>query len=112
MIKVTFDNKKLNRCASDPDKAQKELGVNCDKYFERLNQINIQDNLSELVGSPGRFHQLKKDKKGIFSLDLVGKDRLLFKPKESITDDNGSIILEKITEIVILSIENTHNKGK
>ena len=61
---------------------------------------------------PERCHELKGNKKGIFSVDLDNQNRLLFKPTDDIVetakDSSGHYDWSLITEIVILGVEDTH----
>lgn len=78
----------------------------------RLDELRAATTLSEISHlPPPRMHQLKGERQGQISLDLDHPYRLLVTvannpvPKK----DNGSLNLSKVTAVMILGIEDTHD---
>jgi len=78
----------------------------------RLDELRAANNLAEISYlPPPRMHQLKGERLGQISLDLDYPYRLLITvannpvPKK----DNGIINLSKVTAIMILGVEDTHD---
>ena len=78
----------------------------------RLDELRAATTLSEISHlPPPRMHQLKGEWQGQISLDLDHPYRLLVTvandpvPKK----DNGSLNLSKVTAVMILGIEDTHD---
>lgn len=59
---------------------------------------------------PDRCHQLSGQRAGTFAVDLTQPYRLIFEPAEDSVPvkEDGSIDLEKVTRIRILSVEDYH----
>jgi len=67
-------------------------------------------NLAEVPEQkPDRRHGLKGNRKGQFAVDVVYPYRLTFKPVDPVPMlEGGEIDLSRITEIVILRVEDYH----
>lgn len=79
--------------------------------MKRIGQLSAADNLEQLRNAPGRCHLLKGNLAHSFSLDLDGPYRLLF---ESTAEppplmDDGSLDWNKITDVRILEVRDTHD---
>jgi len=62
---------------------------------------------------PGRFHQLREDRKDQWACDLDHPYRLIFQPGviPIPKDRDGKQILNEITSVQIIEINNYHKKG-
>lgn len=66
-------------------------------------------NLAEVPTiKPDRCHQLIGNRKDEFAVDLKHPFRLIFKPKLNSPNEKNDLTL--ITEIIILEVENYHDK--
>jgi len=79
------------------------------RRLDELRAANTLDEISHIP--PPRMHQLKGERQGQISLDLDYPYRLLMTvannpvPKK----DNGSINLSKVTAVMVLGVEDTHD---
>lgn len=108
---ITFGDNKLNKYANSDREGQKKLGDKRFKlYKKRLDQIKAAKTLEDLRHAPGRFHELKENKKGQWACDLDHPYRLIFTPQENPipTDDDGKYIWVEISGVEIIKIENYH----
>lgn len=122
-MEFTFDSPKMARFApsreelvseSEQDKRalrrKKRLAVqrlgpqNAPKLYTRLLELAAADNVAELIA--GDPHEYSGDRKGIYSLDLAGCGRLLFRPghRETPTTPAGNIDWQRVTQVVIIHI--------
>lgn len=79
--------------------------------MQRLSELSAAITLSDISYlPPPRLHELSGNRKGQFSVDLYHPYRLLFIPaNESIPmRDDGGMNKEKIDQIEISEIEDTH----
>ena len=91
---------------------KKHLGAKCaSKLMQRMMELQAADTLSDISYlPPARCHELSGDRAGQFSVDVEHPYRLLFIP---INDplplrEDGGIDREKVTEIQIIEIQDTH----
>ena len=108
---ITFGDNKLKKYANCDRDGQKKLGDKRFKlYKKRLDQIKAAKTLEDLRYAPGRFHELKENKKGQWACDLDHPYRLIFTPQENPipTDDYGKYIWIEISGVEIIKIEDYH----
>ncbi len=109
---ISFRNGKLQKELCTAKKLQRAHGARQAMLIQRrLTEIEAARTLSVLRCLPGpRCHELKGERKGQFSVDLVHPYRLLFVPNHRPvpTKDAGGIDLAKVTAVKILGIEDTH----
>ncbi|OAD90276.1 MULTISPECIES: type II toxin-antitoxin system RelE/ParE family toxin [Flavobacteriaceae] len=108
---ILFGNNKLEKYANSDREGYKKLGVIRFKiYKKRLDQIRAAKNLEDLRYSPGRFHELKENRKGEWACDLDQPYRLIFIPQENPipTDNHGKFIWVEILGVEIIEIEDYH----
>ncbi len=108
---ITFGDNKLKKYANSDRDGQKKLGDKRFKlYKKRLDQIKAAKTLEDLRYAPGRFHELKENKKGQWACDLDHPYRLIFTPQENPipTDDDGKYIWIEISGVEIIKIEDYH----
>lgn len=83
-----------------------------DTLAQRLKTLEGADSLSDISYlPPARCHELK-NRKGVFSVDLVHPYRLLFVPADDPIPvrDDGGIKLDAVVEVEVISIEDTHDR--
>jgi len=108
---ITFTNKKLKKYANNYKLAIQKLGTKrAEIYQKRLDDISAAESFADLEFLPGRFHQLKENRKDQWSCDLDHPYRLIFIPGENPIpkNDSGVQILIEIKSAEIVEIEDTH----
>jgi len=87
--------------ADDERLAQKKLGDAAEKFKQRLDDISGAETLGDLRFLPGRYHELRENRKGQWACDLNKPFRLVFTPQErpKPTDENGKYIWIEITAV-------------
>jgi proteic killer suppression protein len=110
-MKVTFADRKLYKLAIDHPKCNKEFGkIRAKLFLKRLNDLYIADTLEDVKNLPGRYHELKGERKGQWACDLDNPYRLIFEPHEypTPTDENGKYIWLEIKGVEILEVVDYH----
>jgi len=76
----------------------------------RLDDLDAADNLEVMRNLPGRCHELKGDRKGQLSIDLVHPERLVFVPAHDPVPikEDGGIDWKRVTSIKIVEVVDTH----
>jgi len=108
---IRFNQRKLAKVCEKGRNLVKEFGTECaQKLQHRLDDLAAADCLADLNNSPGRLHELEKDLKGIFSLDLKHPYRLLFVPDHDPRPlrPDGSTDRSEVKRVLILRVEDTH----
>ncbi len=113
---ILFHDEKLQTICNDSKEAVKKLGTDQARVLRRrLDFMRAAANLSEIPHTkPFRRHELQGKWKGIFSIDVKHPYRILFKPANQPLPkkDDGGIDLKETTIVMILGIEDTHDKKK
>lgn len=110
-MNITFANKKLKKLSDDERKCIKELGkIGAHRFFSRLNALQIAHSLEDVRHVPGKFHELKGDRKGMWACDLVQPYRLTFIPHEEPIPCNsdGQYMWSEIKGVEIIEIIDYH----
>ena len=110
---IVFKTSKLEKECNNYRLLQKAYGERRARLIRRrLDELRAANNLAEISHlPPPRMHQLKGERQGQISLDLDHPYRLLITvannpvPKK----ENGSINLSKVTAVMILVVEDTHD---
>lgn len=108
-MKITFDDKKLEKIANNDRLRLREFGkLRSEKLRLRLAQLNYALNLEMLRIQPGKYHELSGNRKGQWACDLDQPYRLVFTPLQNPipVKSNGQFDWRKITEVKILEIIN------
>ncbi|HLN20907.1 MAG TPA: type II toxin-antitoxin system RelE/ParE family toxin [Bacteroidales bacterium] len=108
---ITFADNNLRKYANDNRLAVRKLGPKrAELFHRRLEDIYDTENFAGLEHLPGRYHQLKENKKGQWACDLDHPYRLIFEPavKPVPIDKDGKIILNEIKAAEIIKIEDYH----
>lgn len=109
---VAFKNRKLEKLAANQKERVKKLGPeNARRFQQRISELLAATCLEDLRHAPGRIHELKGDRKGQLSSDLVHPLRLIFVPTNQPPPrkEDGGLNWEEITTIEILEITDTHD---
>jgi proteic killer suppression protein len=93
-VRVAYRTRKLERWYTGSKEAQRALGpIVARRYVIRINIIRAAKNLEELRGLPGlRFHELKGDRTGRYSITLDGFYRLI------VTIEGESVTVEEVSK--------------
>lgn len=108
-MEIDYKTTKLKKLCLFSKLADKKLGPRSGvKLRSRLADIEAEPNVSALVA--GRPHPYTGDKRGLFSLDLDGGNRLLFEPREEppTLKEDGGIDWSKVESINIVLIGDPH----
>ena len=76
----------------------------------RLDQLRAAKSLEVMRNLPGRCHELRADRAGQLSLDLVHPMRLIIEPAEEPRPykDDGGLDWSRVEAVRVLGIEDTH----
>ena len=109
-MKIYFSTKRLQKTFNSHVELVKKYGDDQAKIIERrMIVLKSAGNLAEVPTiKPERCHQLQGDRKKEFAVDLKQPFRLIFRPKEDTSNEKYDLIA--ITEILILEVENYHDK--
>ena len=110
-MKITFKTNKLRKIANNPERCIKEYGKICGKkLLRRLTDLRDAITLEDVRYLPGRYHELKGDKKGQWACDLEHPCRLIFEPHEDPipTNEDGQYLWMKILGVEIIEIVDYH----
>ncbi|NJN25195.1 MAG: killer suppression protein HigA [Cyclobacteriaceae bacterium] len=110
-MNITFFNSKIKKYANNDRLAIKKLGTIRAKFFkQRLDDLSAASTLEDVRHLPGRFHELKSDRKGQWSCDLDQPCRLIFEPHENPipTNEDGQYLWIKILGVEIIEIVDYH----
>lgn len=110
---ITFKTTKLQKECNDFRLLQKVYGERRARLIRRrLDELRAATALADISHlPPPRMHQLKGERQGQISLDLDHPYRLLISVANSPVPqkDNGSVNLSKVTAVMILGVEDTHD---
>ena len=110
-MEITFDNKKLEKLANDYRKCQKVMGQQRAKLYNiRLGDLAKAETLGDVRNLPGKYHELKGDRKGQWACDLDQPYRLILEAHEHPipTDAAGKYIWFEIKGVEIIEITDYH----
>jgi len=110
-VTIVFASPKIRKLCNDKKIARKKLGARqADILRKRLDDPLGAPNLDAMRHLAGRFHALRADRRGQYSLDLEHPQRLIFEPADDplprFTD--GSVNLRTVLSVRILEIADTH----
>ena len=110
-MEITFDNKKLEKLANDYRKSQKVMVQQRAKLYNiRLGDLAKAETLEDVRNLPGKYHELKGDRKGQWACDLDQPYRLILEAHEHPipTDAAGKYIWFEIKGVEIIEITDYH----
>jgi proteic killer suppression protein len=109
---IYFSTTKLQKICSQEKEMKRSLGAKCaERLKQRMMELSAADALSDMSHlPPARCHELSGDRAKQFSIDLEHPYRLIFIPLNDPMPlcKDGGIDKEKITEIQIIGIWDTH----
>ncbi|MCA8951140.1 MAG: type II toxin-antitoxin system RelE/ParE family toxin [Planctomycetes bacterium] len=112
-MQIEFASSRLAKSFADDRSRTRAFGANrAQALGRRLSALLAATNLEQLRNTPGRWHELKGDRKRQLAADLDGPYRLILEP---VIDDasraahaNG-LVWSLITHVRILDITNYHD---
>ncbi len=110
---ITFRDKKLKKYANEDRLAVQKLGKKRAQVFkQRLDDLMAADTLEDVRFLPGRYHELKENRKGQWSCDLDHPYRLIFVPHEEPIPENehGQYLWIEITGVEVMEIVDYHKE--
>jgi len=110
-MNITFSEKTLKKVVNDDRKLVQKFGKRrADLIKRRLDDIAAAETLEELRHVPGRYHELKSNRKGEWACDLDHPYRLIFVPHEDPipTDEDGKYIWIEIRGVDVTEITDYH----
>ena len=103
--------KKMEKLANNDREAVRKLGQRCASLFKtRLDDLKAASTLEDARYLPGRYHELKGDRKGQWACDLEHPYRLIFEAhdKPIPTNTAGQYIWLEIKGVEIIEITDYH----
>jgi toxin HigB-1 len=110
-MEITITYKKLAKVAEDFRKLKKEFGEKQGTLIaKRLNDLQAATSLEDVRNLPGRYHELRQNRKGQWACDLDHPYRLIFIPHEDPIpqDEDGKFIWLEILGVEIIDIVDYH----
>jgi plasmid maintenance system killer protein len=110
---ITYNNRKTEKTFNKLADLIRKYGPEQAKRISlRKTQLEAAENLAVMQTLPPvRAHELKADRAGQISLDLIHPQRLLIVPdhEELPRKPDGGLDWTKITRIMIIGVEDTHD---
>ena len=110
-MNIAFSSDRFRKVCNNHRLLVKRHGLRrAQKIRRRLDDLRAARFLDDLRHLPGRCHELKGNRSDQLSLDLDYPYRLIFEPADdpSFRKPDGGLDWTKITDIVILGVEDTH----
>lgn len=108
---ISFGDNKLQKYANDDRKASKKMGAKRAKlYKQRLDDLFDAETLEDTRHLPGKYHELKTNRKGQWACNLDHPYRLIFEPHEDPipTNEAGQFIWIEIKGVEVIEIVDYH----
>ncbi len=112
---ISFRTAKLQReFESERDLRRNRGTAQANKIATRMLQLEAAENLEQLRGQPGRFHELRENLDGRLVCDLDGPYRLIFECADdpSRTSEQGGLDWAQVKAIRILGVLDYHEDKK
>lgn len=111
-MNIVFKNGKLAKIFNSEKELRKHYGEeNGRLIIRRLSVLRAAQTLADISQlPPERRHELSGSRKGEFAIDIKNPYRLILKPNHNPVPikEDGGIDLKKVTDIIILDIEDYH----
>lgn len=111
-MNILFKNQKLRKQCNNYPLLVRAYGSRCAELIRRrLDELRAADSLEALRYLPrARCHELKGNRAGQLSVDLVHPYRLIFRPADDPIPQkaDGGLDWAGITSVEILKVEDTH----
>ena len=109
-MEIYFKNQKLAKIFNSEKLLRKHYGDLARKIMQRMDDLRQAENLAVVMKLPGKHHALSGDRQGQFACSLGKNYRLIYEPADEPLplDEQGVLILEKITIIEIIEVTDYH----
>ncbi len=110
-MEISFATSKLAKVCNSEKKLRSVYGPRMARVIQqRLVDLDAAETLESMRNIPGRCHQLKENLEGLFAVDLVHPDRLVFAPDHDPVPQlsGGGVDWSKITKIEVVGIGDYH----
>ena len=110
-MEIVFKTNKLRKSFDSPRAIMANYGTMAKLVNQRLLELKAATSLFDISLLPkANLHLLHRDLKGCFALDVSANFRMVIEPDYSPVpmQENGSINLNKIIRIRIISVEDYH----
>jgi len=111
-MEVRFTNRSMQRaCSSEKEMRRRWGAALAGKLKVRLAELAAAETLDDIARvPPARCHELKGNRAGQLSIDLVHPQRLIIEPDHDPAPrkDDGGLDWTKVTRIVVVEICDTH----
>lgn len=108
---ISFSDSTLKKVVNDDSKLTQKYGAKRATLIRRrLDSLKAAETLEDVRHLPGRFHELKENRKGQWACDLDHPYRLIFVPHEDPipTDEDGKYIWIEIKGVDVTEITDYH----
>jgi len=108
---ISFATSKLAKLCNSAKKLRGDYGPRMASVIQqRLVDLDAAKTLESMRDVPGRCHQLTENLDGLFAVDLVHPDRLVFAPDHDPVPQlsSGGVDWSKVTKIEVVGIGNYH----
>ena len=106
-MEIYAANQKLTKLLASEKKLIRKHGAKMAAVImQRIDDLRMCDNLSQVFDLSGNHHPLVKDRKGTWACHLTGNYRLIYTPANEPLPlkENNELIYEQVTEIIIVDI--------
>jgi len=113
-MEISFVTSKLAKICNSDKKLRGVHGARMAALIQqRLLDLDTANTLEAMRNVPGRCHQLTENLNGLFAVDLVHPDRLVFRPDHDPVPQlkSGGVDWSKVTKIEVAGIGDYHGKG-
>jgi len=108
-MEISFETEKLAKLCNSRVNLDRAYGAICSKRIrQRLQELEAVETLADMVF--GRPHELKADRAGQVSVDLVHPLRLIFRPtiQPPPTQTDGGLDRTRIEAVTIIEVTDPH----
>ena len=110
-MEIGFAKSKLAKLCNSEKKLRGAYGPRMARLIQqRLMDLDAAETLESMRNLPGRCHQLTENLDGLFAIDLVHPDRLVFIPDHDPLPQlsGGGVDWSKVTKIEVVGIGDYH----
>ncbi len=110
-MEIGFRTSKLAKLCNSATKLRGKYGPRMANLIQqRLTDLAAAETLEVMRHLPGRCHQLTEDLHGLFAVDLVHPDRLVFSPDHDPVPElpGGGVNWSRVTKIEVVGIGDYH----
>ena len=110
---IAYKSNKMRKTFNSTEALKEHYGKLASRIESREDILRTSESLADVpAGTPTYRHELKGNRKGEFAVKLNANYRLVFVPNHDPVPrrEDGGIDLEKITSVILLSVEDYHGR--